>query len=93
MSSVDSSRSSFKIISRGRITLQIVDYFPFSTTATTLLWNSIKSPIPGGTIEMEMLNTFGRVAAQMSTHVNVELITIVSMLILNATAAPLRHYN
>jgi hypothetical protein len=62
-------------------------------TATTLLWNSIKSPIPGGTIEMEMLNIFGLVAAQMSTHVNVELITTVSILILNATATPLRHYN
>jgi hypothetical protein len=62
-------------------------------TATTLLWNSITSPIPGGTTEMEMLNTFGLVAAQMSTHVNVELITIVSMPILNATATPLRHYN
>jgi hypothetical protein len=43
--------------------------------------------------ETEMPNTFGLVAAQMSTHVNVELITIVSMLILNATATPLRHYN
>ena len=70
--------------------LQIV---PFSMTATTLLWNSITLPIPGGTIEMEMLNIFGLVAAQMSTHVNVELITIASILISNATATPLRHYN
>jgi hypothetical protein len=62
-------------------------------TATTLLWNSIKSPIPGGMTEMEMPNIFGLVAVQMFTHVNVELITIASMLILNATATPLRHYN
>ncbi len=65
----------------------------FSTTATTPLSNSTKSHTPGGTIEMETQNTFGLVAAQMPTPVNVESITIASMLHWNATATRLRQSN
>jgi hypothetical protein len=65
----------------------------FSTTAITPLSNSTTSHMPGGTIEMETQNTFGLVAAQMSTPVNVESMTIASMLHWNATATRLRHSN
>ncbi len=65
----------------------------FSTTAITPLSNSTTSHTPGGTIEMEMQNTFGPAVTQMSTPVNVESITIASMLHWNATATRLRQHN
>jgi hypothetical protein len=49
--------------------------------------------MPGGTIEMEMQNTFGLVVAQKPTPVNVESIKIASMLHWSATVTRLRQRN
>jgi hypothetical protein len=49
--------------------------------------------MPGGTIEMEMQNTFGPAVTQIPTPVNVELIKIASMLHWSATATRLRQHN
>jgi hypothetical protein len=68
--------------------------YVISTTATLLHSSQMASPIPGGTTEKEMRNTFGpEITRTEFTPASAELMEIASILRRNAIAILLHHFN